>query len=405
MFFSPDGAYLAYDLPSIDATSLRDIFVMPVDGSREIPAVVDPNQDLLLGWSPDGGQILFASDRTGAMGLWSLPFRGGKPAGSAKLVKPDIGNFETSMGLSASGALYIGRTGTSYDIALASVDWNRGVVTAPSIITASQSVGSNVDGNWSPDGRQLAYLSGRGLTLLSVDSGRHRELPLKLSRFNKPRWSPDGHSLLGQGTDLEGRNGFFRADSESGNVEMLAAAASGGNPVSGGNAEWSRDGKKVYLTQTDQFAIFERELESGKERKLVSPPVAGFSYVSPDGRWIATAGRDPASNARFAMMIPTDGGESRELARQQGDEQLGVLGWTPDGRSVIVSKTPTGKATGFWIIPIGGGPTTRLAFELNGLEIEPRLPFRFDAGGRRVAITVRGPSRSAVNVVENFLSK
>jgi Tol biopolymer transport system component len=249
MFFSPDSAYLAYDLPSSDTTKLRDIFVMAVDGSREIPAVVDPNQDLLLGWSPDGGQILFASDRTGAMGLWSLPFRGGKPAGSAKLVKPDIGKFETSMGLSASGALYLGITGTSYDIALASVDWNRGVVTVPSIITASGSVGSNVDANWSPDGRQLAYISGRGLTILSVDSGRHRELHLELSRFNKPRWSPDGHSFLVQGTDLKGRNGFFRADSESGDVEMLAPAVTGGNPVFGGNAEWSRDGKKVYLTQ------------------------------------------------------------------------------------------------------------------------------------------------------------
>lgn len=415
MFFSPDGAYLAYDLPSSDAPSLRDIFVMPVDGSREIPAVVDPNQDLLLGWSPDGGQILFASDRTGAMGLWCLPFRAGKPAGRARLVKPDIGKFETSMGLSASGALYLGITGTNYDIVLASVDWNRGVVAAPSIITVSRSVGSNLDANWSPDGRQLAYISGRGLMILSVDSGRHRELHLKLSRFNKPRWSPDGHSFLVQGTDLKGRNGFFRADSESGDVEMLAPAASGGNPVYGGNAEWSRDGKKVYLTQMDRgdrestdrqiSAIFERELESGKERRLVSPPVAGFSYVSPDGRWIATGGRDLVNNARFAMIIPTDGGESRELVRPQGDEQLDVFGWTPDGRSVIVSKTPPGKATEFWMIPIGGEPTRRLALELNGLEIAPRLPFRFDAGGRRVAITVRGLSISAVNVVENFLSK
>ena len=36
MFFSPDGAYLAYDLRSSDATALRDIFVIAVDGSREI---------------------------------------------------------------------------------------------------------------------------------------------------------------------------------------------------------------------------------------------------------------------------------------------------------------------------------------------------------------------------------
>jgi Tol biopolymer transport system component len=303
--------------------------------------------------------------------------------------------------------LYLGITGGSSDIALASVDWNRGVVTAPSIITVSRSVGSNSEANWSPDGRQLAYRSNpdRGgvdpyLTILSVDSGRHRELHPKLSFFRTVRWSPDGHSFLLQGSDLKGRIGLFRADSESGDVEILLTE-------SAGNPEWSHDGKEIYVTRTvqGQYAIFERELESGKERKLVSPPVAGFTFVSPDGRWIATAGTDPVNNGRFAMIIPTDGGESRELVRQQRDEQLGVFGWTPDGRSVIVSKTPTGKATEFWMIPIAGEPATRLVFELNGNQIAPRSPFRFDTGGRRVAIPVAGPSKSAVTVVENFLSK
>jgi len=259
---------------------------------------------------------------------------------------------------------------------------------------------------WSPDGRQLAYISsadrgGRDLAILSVDSGRHREVHPKLSFFNRARWSPDGRSFLIQGTDLKGRRGWFRADSESGDVEMLLTQ-------SAANVEWSHDGKKIiYVTQTGRgiSAIFERELESGKERQLVSPPVAGFTFVSPDDRWIATVGRDPVNNARFAMIIPADGGESRELVRQQGDEQIGVFGWTPDGRSVIVARTPTGKATEFWIVPIGGEPGTRLAFEMNGLEIDPRLPFRFDDGGRRVAIQVTGPSKGAVSVVENFLSK
>src|SRR5262249_51924615 len=155
--------------------------------------------------------------------------------------------------------------------------------TAPSIITASGSVGSNFDANWSPDGRRLAYLSSRGLTILSVDSGRHRELPLKLSRFTKPRWSPDGRSFLLQGADLKSRRGLFRADSESGDAEMLLTESAAVTPASvGGNAEWSHDGKKIYVTHTSQgqFAIFERELKSGEERQLVSPPVAGFTYVS-----------------------------------------------------------------------------------------------------------------------------
>ena len=73
MFFSPDGQFVAYDLPSADAGNQRDVYVMAVDGSREIPAVIDPNQDIVMGWSPDGKFLLFASDRSGSMSLWALP--------------------------------------------------------------------------------------------------------------------------------------------------------------------------------------------------------------------------------------------------------------------------------------------------------------------------------------------
>src|SRR6185437_5386638 len=74
LLFSPDGKYLGYDLPESDGSQQRDIFVMAIDGSREIPAVIHRGQDTMMGWSPDGKRLLFASDRTGSMDLWSLPF-------------------------------------------------------------------------------------------------------------------------------------------------------------------------------------------------------------------------------------------------------------------------------------------------------------------------------------------
>jgi Tol biopolymer transport system component len=52
IFFSPDGKYVAYELPANDTNDQRDIFVLATDGSREIPAVVNPAQESLLGWSP-----------------------------------------------------------------------------------------------------------------------------------------------------------------------------------------------------------------------------------------------------------------------------------------------------------------------------------------------------------------
>ena len=56
---------------------------MAVDGGREVPAVVHPANDRVAGWSSDGKQLLFISDRNGRPGLWSLPFENGKPQGKS----------------------------------------------------------------------------------------------------------------------------------------------------------------------------------------------------------------------------------------------------------------------------------------------------------------------------------
>ena len=97
LFFSADGKYLAFDLPAGESTEQRDVFVLATDGSQEIPVAVHPSQDVLVGWSPDGKRVLFASDRSGSMGLWAVGFADGKVQGAPQLLKPDIGRHE-SMG-------------------------------------------------------------------------------------------------------------------------------------------------------------------------------------------------------------------------------------------------------------------------------------------------------------------
>ena len=88
--FSPDGRYIAYDLQQ-QGSSTRDIFLLAADGSREIRLIEHPADDQLLGWTPDGDHILFASDRSGTMSAWMIRVTDGKPQGSPDLVKPDIG--------------------------------------------------------------------------------------------------------------------------------------------------------------------------------------------------------------------------------------------------------------------------------------------------------------------------
>ena len=91
LFLSPDGRYIGMDLTLDDSKrNERDVFVLAVDGSREIPVVVHPGRDIMMGWSPDGRHLLFSSDRSGAPGLWSVAISDGRPTGAPVLVKSDI---------------------------------------------------------------------------------------------------------------------------------------------------------------------------------------------------------------------------------------------------------------------------------------------------------------------------
>lgn len=67
VFFSPDGRYVAYDAVVAGTTNQQHVHVMSIDGAQETPVVVDSSQNIVMGWSPDGRQLLFASDRTGSL--------------------------------------------------------------------------------------------------------------------------------------------------------------------------------------------------------------------------------------------------------------------------------------------------------------------------------------------------
>ncbi len=105
MNFSPDGHYIVYDFPQKDNSPERDISLLSTNGSREIKLVEHPADDFVLGWAPDGKNILFASDRTGTLSAWLISVADGLPHGAPELVKPDIGLFGT-MGFTRDGSFY-----------------------------------------------------------------------------------------------------------------------------------------------------------------------------------------------------------------------------------------------------------------------------------------------------------
>jgi Tol biopolymer transport system component len=218
LVFSPDGKYLAYDLPAGDDVQQRDVFVLAVDGSREIPAIIGPSQDVVIGWTNDGSRLLFASDRGGSVGLWSVRFADGKIEGGLELLRRDLGEL-SRFGFTESGKLYA-KAGTPYpgrqtDVHLASIDFTTGKLLSAPSLAAQTFVGDNLAPAWSPDGKYLAYASRRRsigphhfvLAIRSVETGQIREVSPSpaMDQVDELVWAPDGRSLLVTRRDVKGR--------------------------------------------------------------------------------------------------------------------------------------------------------------------------------------------------------
>ena len=407
MFFSPDGKHLGFDLPAGDQIG-RNIFVLTVDGTGETEAVVGPSQNIMMGWSPDGKRLLFASDRSGSMGLWAIPMAEGKPRGAPELVRPNTGT--QSLGVTASGALYLGVRIVNRDIYVASLDFNTGKLLSPPTRPIQTFTGSNSQPEWSPDGKYLAYVSRRGrlgddwiLVIRSVETGQVRELRPNMGIVYLPRWAPDGRSFVfGRGGSSQGRQGIYRIDAATGETTPIAVSSPGSwfqMP------QWSPDGKKIYYTVTPyrDAALIERDLASGSERRLIRREGLLFLSVSPDGRTVAGTSLDPSSKSSSLLLIPIDGGEPRELLRVTAPQRFWpMVAWMPDGRSVVVRKMLSESENAseeLWLVPVGDGQPRKLGIDKLSLG---NSPISIHPDGRQIAY-LSGETKKEVWILENFL--
>jgi len=425
LFFSPDGRDLVYDLPAGDDTNQRDVFVLATDGSREIPVVIHPATDIAMGWSPDGSHLLFASDRSGSNDLWVLPFAQRRPAGRAELVKANIGNA-WSMGVTAAGAIYMGVHAGDRDVEVVPIDLETGK-SGVAVKPIQRFTGTNENPEWSPDGKSLAYVSGRGpdghlvIAIRSIETGETRELQTKpvLDWFVGLSWRPDGRSFTVLGTDLKGRDGIFNVDAQTGQVTPVVIPIPLSERPTYQGFFWSRDQKRLYY-QRQNGTILERDIASGSDRVIVPPSSpadrrCGQISLSPDGRTIATCRANASTDSQALVLIPVDGGERRELLRVTypqvfTDNTSSSISWMPDGRGLIVGRaTAPPKSvssanmfagptmTELWLVSTTGSAPRKLGFDAERAE-----RIRMNPDGRQLAF-VSGRRHAEIWVLENFL--
>ncbi len=389
--FSPDGRFVAFSLVREGSPPNGDVLLMTADGRNEVVVAGHPAEDRLLRWTPDGRSLVFLSDRSGTWDIWTVHITGGKQQGEPELLKKDFGYDSEVLGFAPDGSLYY-KTNTSFGCLYhGEVDLETGKILVPPAPVTTRYTGPVAQPTWSPDGRNLAYLSHPGfiglgnniLTIRSAATGEERFLSPRLRWVNQISWVPDGRSVLALGIAATG-SGIFRIDAETSEITKLAEGLA---------PKLCPDGKTLVFVKggTAGPAIRKRNLDTGEESEVVL--IRGIIYdLSPGGREVVFQ-VDGAVKA-----VSLNGGEPRELFRESVAHTYG-LGWTRDGRYIIVQAFGTGSSE-IWRVPAQGGTPLKL-----DLAVPKMNDFTLNPDNRRFAFSVDEGSKSELWVLENFLPK
>ena len=197
--WSPDGQQIAFVFVSL-LTARSGIFIADVNTGSTRPLTEEFANDFAPVWSPDGTRILFASDLSvnGTSRLDDAEFFDIHPDGTDRRQITNDAAQDSAAAFSPDGK-YIVFTTTPPDyfpISIYRMDADGG---HPVLIT-NLDVSGNTAPVWSPDGKQILFLSHRDgdVELYTTDSdGRNlRQLTANTTQDWLPSWSLDGTRIV-----------------------------------------------------------------------------------------------------------------------------------------------------------------------------------------------------------------
>ena len=181
---------------------------------------------------------------------------------------------------------------------------------------------------WSPDGTQIAFTSDRTMDVeifvMDADGGNVQQLTHNPGEDWTPDWSPDGQRIVFAG-QVSGDFEISVMDADGGNVEQLTAS-----PGHDWGPVWSPDGRRIAFAsdRSGNFDVYVMDADGGNVEQLTDDPSEDFEPVwSPDGKHLAFGSRRLGEMAIYLMA--TDG---------SGVEPTGVPGIPSDWFS-----TPSGS--------------------------------------------------------------
>lgn len=377
---SPDGRTLAFVRST--GSDGSDVYLSDLNGGALRRLTFDNRGIRGLAWTPDGRDIVYASDRFAGWRIWRVPAYGGSPRDI-----PMAGRSAQYPALSPAG----GRL-AYVDSPSAAAVWRATIEPDGTIANAApllRSLGREFSAVYSPDGHTIADISdqtGADEIWLSDADGGHRR---KLTSFQGPqvrhiRWSPDGHLLL--------------FDMRSAGPEIytlsLSPAAKPRMVAQGINGTWSHDGRHVYFWASGR--LWRAAADGGSPETLVGsfgPP--SESAESADGQYVYY----PAHRGTI-WRVPAAGGEGQEAIVPEHNLLWNAsLETTPKGLYYLEYDRPT-RTCDMAYYDFAAKRTTR---QLRLKKIDMREPsFSISPDGKYIIYPRVDQSQTNLMALENF---
>ena len=410
--FSPDGDQVAFSWDG-EAGNNLDVYVTIVGSSEVRRLTTDPAPEIGTSWSPDGRQIAFLRAR---------------PDGASVRVMSALGGVDRKV----SDRPLVGESGISWSpdgrwLAVGGAPIDRepaGILLLPieggsprRLTRAETSSALHRYAAFSPDGRQLAYVSCTGVTFTPCDiqllelgadyaptAPPHR-LTSQAVQMHGVTWTRDGRSLVYGTEAAHGSFYLWRVPVDGSRApERLEVAGVGARnavtvlsrdrlafvralageslyrfepghapqPVMASSSsdyhpQFSPDGRRVAFSSTrsgETTEIWLAAADGTGVQPLTHGPGRwqGAPSWSPDSRRIAFDSQQK-NGSRDIWIIDADGGTPRQLTNDAGDEIMPM--WSADGQWIYYSSEQ-GAGRDIWRIPVDGGTAERLTMHGSG---------------------------------------
>ena len=266
---------IAYTYYSQSENREGDIYSVCADGNDPLRLTDDPAYDGQPAWSPDGERIAFTSARSGESHIYVMDADGANPEQATTDLQNDLpiwlpDGMQIAFRTTDGGGLWWWRL-----ISLDTKDISQ--LTEPSYEFFFQKQA------WSPDGKEIAYMSlveqrarndgSSQIHIKQVDGSADRALTDNLWANINPVWSPDGERLAFL-SEMHGAYNVFALyviNTDGSHLRQIS------EPIYSEQAvySWAPNGEQIvindtFVGQVGRAGISILDITSDKSRELVS---------------------------------------------------------------------------------------------------------------------------------------